>query len=65
MRTQAYSREYPRNAEKLEAEMLRRGKIRTSRVGNSRLLVVTAADVVDCQTAMVKAGNYPYHLKSS
>lgn len=64
VQTQAYTREYPRAAEKLEAEMLRRGKIQKGRVGNSRLLLVTAADVVECQTAMAKAGNYPYHLKS-
>jgi aminoglycoside 3-N-acetyltransferase len=64
VQTQAYTREYPRAAEKLEAEMLRRGKIQKGRVGNSRVLLVTAADVVECQTAMAKAGNYPYHLKS-
>ena len=63
--TQAYSREYPRSAEKLEAEMLRAGKIRKGRVGNSRLLLVTAADVVACQTAMVKAGNYQYRVQST
>jgi aminoglycoside 3-N-acetyltransferase len=63
--TQAYSREYPRSAEKLEAEMLRAVKIRKGRVGNSRLLLVTAADVVACQTAMVKAGNYPYRMQST
>ena len=62
VRTQVYTREYPRSAEKLEAEMRRRGKIQTGRVGNSRLLLVTAADVVDCQTAMVKAGNFPYNV---
>ena len=64
VRTQAYSKEYPRAAEKLEAEMLRRGKIQKGRVGNSRLLLVTAADVVECQTRMAKTGNYPYHLAS-
>lgn len=62
--TQAYSREYPRCAEKLEAEMLRQGKITKGRVGNSRLLLVRAADVVACQTAMVKSGNFPYELRS-
>jgi aminoglycoside 3-N-acetyltransferase len=64
VRMQAYSRGYPRHAEKLEAEMRRQGKIRVGRVGNSRILIATAADVVACQTAMVKAGNYPYHLKT-
>ena len=61
--TQAYSKEYPRSADKLAAEMLRRGKMRSGRVGNSRLLLVTAADVVECQRAMVKAGNFPYDLQ--
>lgn len=62
VRTQAYSKGFPRNADKLEAEMLRQGKIRKGRVGNSRMLLVTAEDVVSCQTAMVKAGNPPYDL---
>lgn len=62
VQTQAYSKGFPRSAEKLEAEMLRRGKIKKGRVGNSRLLLVTAADVVACQTAMVKSGNLPYEL---
>jgi aminoglycoside 3-N-acetyltransferase len=65
VRTYAYSRGYPRNAEKLEAEMQRQGKIRVGRVGNSRILIATAADVVACQTAMVKAGNYPYSLSTT
>jgi len=60
--TQAYTREYPRSAEKLEQEMVREGKIATARVGNSRLLLATAEDVVACQTAMVRAGRYPYRL---
>ena len=46
VQTQAYSKGFPRSAEKLEGEMLRRGKIKKGRVGNSRLLLVTAADVV-------------------
>jgi aminoglycoside 3-N-acetyltransferase len=62
VKTYAYSKDVPRSAEKLEAEMQRRGKIRRGRVGNSRMLLVTAADVVACQTDMVKAGNYPYDV---
>jgi aminoglycoside 3-N-acetyltransferase len=57
--TQAYSK-VPRRADKLEVEMLRQNRIRKGRVGNSRLLVTSAADVVACQTSMVKAGNFPY-----
>jgi aminoglycoside 3-N-acetyltransferase len=60
----AFNRDIPRSAEKLEAEMLRRGKILRGRIGNSRFLLVTAEDVVSCQTAMVEAGNYPYDLSS-
>jgi aminoglycoside 3-N-acetyltransferase len=62
VKTYAYSKGVPRNADKLEAEMQRQGKIRRGRIGNSRMLLVTAADVVACQTAMVKAGNYPYDV---
>jgi aminoglycoside 3-N-acetyltransferase len=60
--TQAYSKQFPRSAEKLEQEMIKSGKIQKGRVGNSSLLLVTAEDVVACQTAMVKAGRYPYNL---
>ena len=60
--TQAYSREYPRSAQKLEQEIFKAGKIQKGRVGNSRFLLVTAEDVVACQTAMVKAGRYPYNV---
>jgi aminoglycoside 3-N-acetyltransferase len=64
VQTHAYSK-VPRSAEKLEAEMTRRGKIRKGRVGNSRMLLVTAADVVTCQSEMVKAGNYPYDVPAA
>jgi aminoglycoside 3-N-acetyltransferase len=59
VRTYAFSK-VPRAAEKLEAEMLRRGMIRDGRVGNSRFQLATTADVVACFTAMVEAGNLPY-----
>jgi aminoglycoside 3-N-acetyltransferase len=57
-----FNKDIPRSAEKLEAEMLRQGKILRGRIGNSQFLLVTAEDVVTCQTAMVEAGNYPYDL---
>jgi len=57
-----FNKDIPRSAEKLEAEMLRQGKILRGKIGNSRFLLVTAEDVVTCQTAMVEAGNYPYDL---
>ncbi len=60
VQTYAFSRSPARRADKLEAEMRARGRIRGARVGNSHLLLVTAADVVSCQTAMVEAGNLPY-----
>jgi aminoglycoside 3-N-acetyltransferase len=62
VKSYAYSKNLPRRAEKLEDEMRRRGTIRRGKVGNSRMLLVTAADVLACQTAMVKAGNYPYDI---
>lgn len=57
-----FNKEIPRSAKKLEAEMLRQGKILRGRIGNSQFMLVTAEDVVSCQTAMVEAGNYPYDL---
>jgi hypothetical protein len=57
-----FNKDIPRSAEKLEAEMLRQGKILRGRIGNSQFLLVTAENVVTCQTAMVEAGNYPYDL---
>jgi len=60
IRTYAFSKEVRRGADKLEAEMQRRGMIREGRVGNSRFQLVTTADVIACFTAMVEAGNLPY-----
>lgn len=60
IRTYAFSKGVRRAADKLEAEMQRRGMIREGRVGNSRFQLVTTADVVACFTAMVEAGNLPY-----
>ena len=62
VQTYAFNKAVPRRADKLEAEISRQGKIRKGRVGNSSLILVTAEDVVSCQTAMVKAGNFPYDL---
>jgi len=42
--------------------MLRDGKIRHGRIGNSRFILVTAEDVVDSFTAMVDAGDHPYQV---
>ena len=60
IQTYAFNRHVIRRADKLRDEMARRGKIKSGRIGNSRLLLVTAADVVECQTAMVESGNAPY-----
>jgi aminoglycoside 3-N-acetyltransferase len=65
IRTYAFNNDVRRMADKLEAEMARQGKIRRGRVGNSRFCLVTAADVVQCFTGMVKAGNLPYELRTS
>jgi aminoglycoside 3-N-acetyltransferase len=62
VRTYAFNKAVPRRADKLAAEVERQGKLTRYRVGNSRLLLTTAEDVVTCQTAMVEAGNYPYDL---
>ena len=52
----------PRRADKLYDEMSRQGKVRRARVGNSRMLLVTAEDVVSCQSAMVRDGRFPYDV---
>jgi aminoglycoside 3-N-acetyltransferase len=62
--TYAFSRGVTRRADKLRDAMLRAGKIQTARIGNSRLILVRAEDVVACQTAMVEAGDYPYDVGS-
>lgn len=62
VRTYPFSRKYTRKAEALETEMAGRGQLHRSRVGNSRAILVSAEDVVDSMTAMVKAGRYPYVL---
>jgi aminoglycoside 3-N-acetyltransferase len=60
--TLVFDRSLKRAAHKLEAEMNRQGKVRAGRVGNSRYLLVSAADAFACQSAMVDARNYPYDL---
>jgi len=60
--TQAFSKAIRRRADKLGAEMERRGKIRRGSVGNSRMLLVSAEEVVTCFAAMVEAGNFPFEV---
>ena len=62
VRTVTFEPGLTRSAAKLEAAMEEKGLIRHGRVGNSRYLLVDADDVVECHTAMVDAGNYPYDL---
>jgi aminoglycoside 3-N-acetyltransferase len=62
VQTYTFNKAVPRRADKLAAEVSRQGKMRKGRVGNSSLILVTAEDVVSCQTAMVEAGNFPYDL---
>jgi len=62
VQTYAYNKKVPRRADLLYADMLGRGHVRRARIGNSRIIAVTAADVVACQSAMVAAGRYPYDL---
>lgn len=61
--TYAFNKDVPRDADRLEAEMSKRGLIRKARVGNSTMLLVDAADVMSCMSSMVAAGHYPYHLE--
>ena len=62
IRTYAFNKNLRRSADKLEQEMRRHGLIRKSRIGNSRILLVGAEDVVRCQGSMIDAKNYPYEL---
>jgi aminoglycoside 3-N-acetyltransferase len=63
--TYAFNKDIPRDPDRLEAEMSRQGRIRKGRIGNSRFLLVDAEDVLSCMSAMVAAGNYPYHLEQA
>lgn len=62
IRTYVFNPNLHRSAAKVEREMERRGLIRKSRVGNSRLLLVDAEDVVRCMGDMIDAKNFPYEL---
>lgn len=62
VRTYTFNKTVPRDARRLEAVMRRQGLVHASRVGNSRFLVVSAADVVSSFDAMLSAGDYPYVL---
>jgi len=62
IRTYAFNKNLHRRADKLEQEMWKNGLIRKSRIGNSRILLVGAEDVVRCQGSMIDAKNYPYDL---
>lgn len=58
--TYAFNPDIKRNAYKLETEMKARGLIHSAKVGNATLLLVTAKDVIACQTSMVESKKYPY-----
>jgi aminoglycoside 3-N-acetyltransferase len=62
IQTYTFNKDIRRSAAKLEAEMLRQKKIRRGRIGNSQFMLITAEDVVSCQTGMVERGDYPYDL---
>ena len=63
VQTVAFNPAIKRAAEKLEAHMAREGLIHKGRVGNSRYLIVNAADVLSSFSRMVDAGDYPYDLQ--
>lgn len=63
IKTYVFDRNLPRSAAKLEQEMRRKRLINISRIGNSRILLVKAEDVVRCQGDMIDAKNYPYDLQ--
>jgi len=65
VQTYAFSKGVNRDTEKLEAEMSRQQKLLKRRIGNSRLILVNAEDVVSVMAAMVEAGQYPYTLATN
>jgi aminoglycoside 3-N-acetyltransferase len=60
VRTYAFTKGVLRDTAKLEQEMIRRRKMIKGKVGNTRLILVTAEDVVSAMTGMVDAGDFPY-----
>lgn len=48
------------SARKLEEEMSKRHMIKKGKVGNSHMILVSAEDVVTCQTSMIESGHFPY-----
>lgn len=62
VRTYAFNKHVPRRADMVYAELARHAKVRKGRVGHSRLLLVSAEDVVASQSALVESGRYPYDL---
>ena len=60
MQTYAFTKGVIRDTVTLEREMMRQGKLIVGKVGHSRLLLVTAEDVVSIMTNMVEKGWVPY-----
>ncbi len=56
----AFNPAVTRNAYMVEEEMKQQGLVKYGKVGNSRLILVNAKDVLRCQTEMIKAGRLPY-----
>ena len=56
VRTYAFARGVTRRTDLLEKELERHGALRRGRVGDTRLILVRAGDVVDAMTRMVEAG---------
>jgi aminoglycoside 3-N-acetyltransferase len=54
--TYAFEKGVIRHTDRLEVELARQGKLVRRRVGNSKLLLVNAGDVVDVMTQMIEAG---------
>lgn len=60
VRTYAFTKGVIRDTKALEEELSRQGKIVKRKVGNSKLILVDAEEVVSVMTAMVDAKNPPY-----
>lgn len=58
--TYAFNKDIRGDARRLEPEMNKKRLVKYGRIGNTSLILIEAADVVRCQTEMIRTGNLPY-----
>lgn len=65
VQTYAFNKDVPRRADQLRVEMEAQGRLRRARIGHSRMILVSAEDVVTSQSGLVESARYPYDLGST